>query len=295
MAKIYIDIGHGGRDSTGVDTGTSGIYNGKTYYENEVNLNIGLEVKKTLESYGHTVVTERTENVNFGPLVGSYGRADSNLINSASYCKNTDCDCMVSIHNNAYSSANASGYVLIYKAGSEATNDVKVKSKALCDNINAQIKKVLPMNDVRTTLMSNGQDYYGILRLHDKVGVLIECGFMTNSSDMKKLVVNYKDIGKSIADGINTFVGGAIIDPDDDNDCLLKVEELENKIKTLEKEVTSQIKTINSLEKKNKELTNKLNKALEFDVDANGATNEEDAVYLLKHIIDPKKFPIPKQ
>lgn len=300
MAKIYIDIGHGGTDSTGSDTGTSGKYNGKSYQENEINLNIGLVVKKVLEGYGHTVVTQRTQNVNFGPIVGSYSRADSNLINSASNCNGTDCDCMISIHNNAYSSSSARGYVLIYKAGSEATDDVKAKSKTLCDDIEEFIKTSLPKNDVRKSLMSNGQDYYGILRLHNKIGVLIEAGFMTNSADMKVLVENYEKIGKNIADGINKFVGGAVIKEDtskkDDSE---KIKELEKKATDLTKKIIKLENKVQTLETKNLSLTNenkslndRLNKALAFDINKDGSTNEQDAIYLIKHILEPENYPL---
>jgi len=265
MAKIYIDIGHGGSDSTGTDTGTSGKYNGKTYKENELNLNIGLVVKKTLEQYGHTVIVQRTENVNFGPIIGTYSRADSNLINSASNCNGTDCDCMISIHNNAYSSTSARGYVMVYKAGSEASDDVKKKSKSLCDAIEPYIKKSLPKNDVRQSLMSNGQDYYGILRLHNKPGVLIECGFMTNTYDMAVLVNKYSEIGKNIADGINQFVGGSIVKDDETKKLKEEIESLKNSNNTL----TMKVMTISSekqvLTASNNMLTER-NKLLESQV-----------------------------
>ena len=324
MARIYIDIGHGGSDATGVDTGTSGKLDGKLYKENEVNLNIGLAVKSALEKYGHTVITERTENVNFGPLVGSYGRADSNLINSASYCKNTDCDCMVSIHNNAYSNPSARGYVLIYKAGSEATEDVRTKSRSLCDSIEKYISKSFPKNDVRKSIMNNGQDYYGILRLHDKAGVLIECGFMTNASDMDVLVNEYEKIGKNIADGINEFVGGIVDNTttNDDNDDIEtpvvndtitnlqgKIIILNKKITDLEKEnealnkklmsakaenqILNGYKTrVTALETENANIKERLNEALKFDIDKDGKTTEQDAVYLIKHILEPENYPL---
>lgn len=294
MAKIYIDIGHGGVDETGVDTGTSGYYNNELYKENEVNLNIGLVVKKTLEELGHKVITQRTENKNFGSLVGHYGRADSNLINSASYCKSTDCDCMISIHNNAYSNTNARGYVLIYKAGSEATEEVITKSKELCDCINEKISNVLPKNDVRKVLGNSGKDYYGILRLHNKIGVLIECGFMTNVNDMKALVENYEEIGKSIALGINKYVNG-----EDEKTPTEIIEELEEEVASLQSELEKSQKQIENLQKennivvtKNEVLQEKLESALKFDIDKDGQTTDADAVYLIKHLLEPENYPL---
>ena len=161
--------------------------------------------------------------------------------------------------------------------------------------------------------MGNGQDYYGILRLHNKVGVLIECGFMSNADDMKVLVKSYKTIGKEIADGINNYVGGKVTNTNTNTNTSTttttattkelqeKITTLEKKVSTLESEAKTKTTKITTLEMKcdyltdkNKELTEKLNKALAFDVDANGVTNEADAIYLLKNIIDPEKYPIKK-
>ena len=97
--------------------------------------------------------------------------------------------------------------------------------------------------------------------MHDKVGVLIEAGFMTNVDDMAVLVNNYKEIGKAIADGINTYVGGAIPNPDN-NDCLLKVEELEKKISDLEKTAKDNKIQINLLTKENTTLKGKISNAI---------------------------------
>lgn len=48
----------------------------------------------------------------------------------------------------------------------------------------------------------------------------------------------------------------------------------------------------NNLSNNNKTLTEKLNKALLFDVDGDGKRTEADGVYLIKNIIDPNKYPI---
>lgn len=287
MATIYLDIGHGGIDETGVDLGTKGTLNGVQYHENQANLAIGLKVIEVLNKYGHTVVTNRVENKNFSTIVGNYNRADSNLINSASYCKNTDCECMVSIHNNSYSDNVASGYVMIYKAGSEATQEVKDKSMALCSSIEPFIAKVINKNDVRKSLMGNGQDYYGILRLHDKPGVLVECGFMSNTNDMDKIINQADKLGTAIANGIVMFLGGTVEDEPE-----YVEDEKDKQIKALKEELTQKSLEITSLVTQIANLQNKINEVLKYDIDKNGVTNEEDAVLLLKHIIDPERFPL---
>lgn len=208
--RIYIDVGHGGVDPTGADTGTHGVYNGVNYKENEVNLKIAMAARQALWDLGHTVMLSRSTNVNFGGLVpkadGTYfGRNDSNTIRSAEACKTGQYDVMVSIHNNSYDKATARGYVLIYKTG----NGKEAASNKLSDYLSLALTKVLPANDIRTKKNKDGTDWYGILRLQDKPGVLIECAFMSNQQDMAILsddgYINM--LGEAIANGIHKYSG----------------------------------------------------------------------------------------
>lgn len=195
MKTIYIDVGHG---KTNEDSGASAVSGPTKYYENERNLRIAKFCKERLDSYGYNVTLSRTENVNTGGLVGKYNRANSNLINSAAACKAGKYDFMISIHCNDSENTSARGYWLCHKGDAE--------SKKLCDAIawgfdNKYEGKKIPRNSINTNYTS-----YGILRLHDKAGVLIECGFMSNTRDLHEILCNYKLIGYAIAEGIaNTY------------------------------------------------------------------------------------------
>ena len=197
--KIYIDVGHG---ATGEDTGTTGTLNGVLYRENECNLKIALAAMDALVKAGHTVTMSRTENKNITPLIGNYGQADSNLIASANYAKAGNYDLMVSIHNNA-GSASARGHQLFYKTG----DGREAESKKLANAISGKLATVVAKNSVGTKIGASGADYYGILRLHDKIGVLCECAFMSNASDLAILATKTAEIGAAIADGINSYLG----------------------------------------------------------------------------------------
>lgn len=193
MSKIYIDVGHG---TTGEDTGTSGTLNGVTYNENECNLKIALAVRDVLMKSGHTVTMSRTENKNITAKIGSYSQPDSNLIASANRVKSGDYDLMLSIHNNA-GSASAHGHQIFYKI----SNGREAESKKFAEAISGMLAAVVAKNSV------SGSDYYGILRLHDKIGVLCECAFMSNAADLAILVSKTAEIGAALAKGVNTYLG----------------------------------------------------------------------------------------
>lgn len=198
--KIYIDVGHG---ESGTDTGATGTLNGTTIRENEQNLRIALAAEKALTSSGHTVTLSRRENKNITELIGNYSQSDSNLIASAGKAKSGTYGLMVSIHNNSSDNPDAKGYQLFYKTG----NGKAAESKKLAESIGAKLSSIVTKNAITTSLSANGEDFYGILRLHDKVGVLCECSFMTNSSDLQTLYSKADDIGKAVANGINDYIG----------------------------------------------------------------------------------------
>lgn len=190
--KIYIDVGHG---ATGEDTGATGTLNGTVYQENECNLEIALAVRDVLAAAGHNVTLSRTENKNITAKIGTYGQADSNLIASANRVKAGGYDLMLSIHNNSSENMAAHGYQLFYKI----SNGREAESKKLADCIREKLSAVIPENSV------SGSDYYGILRLHDKIGVLCECAFMTNENDLAILAEKPTQIGAAIAAGVNAY------------------------------------------------------------------------------------------
>lgn len=199
IKSIYIDVGHG---KTGEDSGASAVSGPTKYYENERNLRIARACRDRLESYGYSVTMSRTTNVNTGNLVGSYNRADSNLINSANACKAGKYDAMISIHCNDASNTKARGYWLCYK--NDATS--KDLCNAIADGFDKRYEgKLIPRNSINTNYTS-----YGILRLHDKPGVLVECGFMSNTVDLHEILCNYKLIGEAIAEGIANKFGKKI-------------------------------------------------------------------------------------
>ena len=199
--NIFIDIGHGVK---GQDGGTTGELNGKTYYETDINLVIGLAAKERLEALGHNVTTSRSKEENVAKsLIGEYEQPDSNLIKGAELCKAGNYGCMVSIHNNWAESDMASGYQIYFKTG----NGVKEKSQKLANCIGKKLRPIIGQNMIGTAKNNAGNDKYGILRLHDKTGVIVECGFMTCEKDLAIISTKQKEIGYAIAEGIHEYSG----------------------------------------------------------------------------------------
>lgn len=217
--RIFIDVGHG---ETGSDTGATGcVIDGETQIrENELNLRIAVAAKMALEQRGHFVTLSRCENKNITLPIGKYSQSDSNLIAAANRIRIGEFDFMVSIHNNASDNINARGFQLYYKTG----NGKEAESKRMAECIGNALGEFVPKNMIGTRIGASGDDYYGILRLHDKIGVLCECGFLSNVEDAKLLTEKAEEIGRKIAEGINNYCG-------DSNDYKKRYEELKEKVR----------------------------------------------------------------
>lgn len=171
---------------------------------------------------------------------------------------------MISIHCNDASNTSARGYWLCHKGDAE--------SKKLCNAIadgfdNHYEGTKIPRNSINTNYTS-----YGILRLHDKAGVLVECGFMSNTRDLHEILVNYKLIGYAIAEGIAGAYGKKVAE--DTTDWKTEYVQLEKKYNTLKTERDS--------------YKNKYEKAIagKNDVNGDGKVDIEDVIALLRKVVD---------
>jgi len=222
--KIYIDVGHG---KVGEDSGASGVLStGVKVYESTYVLDIAKTIRVNLQNKGHEVTLSREADENKGPLVGKYGRVDSNIINSASHCKTGDFDLMISLHCNSATNKKATGYVLYWKTG----NDRAVQSEDLARTLATPMQMVgLVQNDLRACPYGADVkgDNYGILRLHDKIGVLVECAFMSNANDLARLSkASFRaTLGQAIAYGIDQYCRDHTVEINTE-----KIEKLEQQI-----------------------------------------------------------------
>ena len=168
MKKICIDPGHGGRDPGAVAEGIK---------EKDINLAIALKLMPLLIGAGHKIILTRSTD----EFIDLYNRAE--CANSAGS------DIFISIHNNAADNPNAQGTETLFYKGS-------IKGEKWARTIQNKLIKKLQRPDRGV----KPRDNLIVLKYTAMPAVLIECAFLTNSTERKLL----QDIGFQllIAEGI---------------------------------------------------------------------------------------------
>lgn len=165
---IVVDVGHGGFDS-----GKVGV-NGEL--EKDINLEIALKLRKTLEAQGIQVIMTREEDK---------GLYDENASNKKAQDLQKRCELInekkplltVSIHQNSYSSPEIKGaQVFYYKNSAESQKLAETIQKTLIEQIDPQNHREAKSND----------SYY-MLKRTSSVIVIVECGFLSNPEEAEKL------------------------------------------------------------------------------------------------------------
>ncbi len=189
---IVLDAGHGGRD--GGSVGTNGTI------EKEINLEYTLLLKEKLVANGYKVVLTRK---NDDGLYSEFAKnkKTSDMKKRFEIIKNANPNLVVSIHMNSFSSATARGAMTYYRKGDNA-------SKVCADLIQ---KSLAAFCDAKTSTSKIG-DYY-MLNCSYYTSVLVECGFISNPEEEKKLNSNeYKNqLVESIYKGILLYFGNKAI------------------------------------------------------------------------------------
>ena len=188
---IILDAGHGGEDPGAIGKGN--------IYEKDLNLQIALEIGKLLEEKGYIVVYTRTndrllyaENENIKGI-----RKISDLKNRCKVANRYPESIFVSIHMNSFASSKYSG-LQVYHSKSDA-------SISLANII--QNKVVSELQPENNRAIKQGDGMY-ILENITNPAVLIECGFMTNEEELKKLSQKeyQKQLSFSIVCGIIEYI-----------------------------------------------------------------------------------------
>ena len=189
---IILDAGHGGEDPGAV--GANGLY------EKDLNLQFAFEIGKALEEKGYIVVYTRTEDrLLYKEEENIKGiRKISDLKNRCQIAERYPDSIFVSIHMNSFGSSKYSGLQVYY---SQKNNN----SQALADLIQNKVISDLQPNNNR--VIKPGNDMY-ILENINNTAVLIECGFLTNRDECKKLSEKeyQKELSFSIVCGIIEYI-----------------------------------------------------------------------------------------
>ena len=178
-ATIVIDAGHGGRDP--------GAWKGKGVVsrlpEKTIVLDIAKKLRRLLTERGANVVMTRTTDVFL------------ELQDRAAIAERSRADLFVSIHADSAPRTGASGAeVYMYTQASPASQKAAHRMIAAFKRAGIHYRGIHRRN-------------FHVLREHSRPAILVECGFLTNRSDARKLnTESYRTrIAGVIADGIADY------------------------------------------------------------------------------------------
>jgi N-acetylmuramoyl-L-alanine amidase len=169
---VIIDAGHGGEDCGAI--GSDGVY------ETNLNLEIALKLGEYLKSSGFDVIYTRTEDkLLYTEEQNIKGmRKIHDLKNRVLIANSYENALFISVHMNSFGAPSCSGLQVYYSKGTDG-------SKILAGKVqSAVIEKLQPENH-RT--IKEGKDIY-LLENSKNDAILIECGFISNPEECKKLL-----------------------------------------------------------------------------------------------------------
>lgn len=159
---VLIDAGHGG-----VDTGKA---EGSTL-EKDINLAIALRLQSYLEQGGSQVILTRATDEALSATKSGDMQARRAIANEEK------ADILISIHQNAFSDSSVHGAQVFYYDSSES-------SRRLAEYIQEELKSFLGLT---SNHQAKANDSYFVLRRTTIPAVIVECGFLTNYNERKRL------------------------------------------------------------------------------------------------------------
>lgn len=180
---IVLDPGHGGLDNGASIAGVD---------EDELNLKISFALKEELESRGATVYMTRTDDQDMTRRNYNYSKQDDMYLRALKIDEYQP-DLFLSIHLNSSNSSAWGSQVFYYKKSEDG--------KRLADSIHNQMKT---LTGTRKNISSSS---FYILRATQSLGVLIECGFLSNANERGQLKSRsyHKKLATVISDGIQDY------------------------------------------------------------------------------------------
>lgn len=169
---IVIDAGHGGEDG-GAEV--DGIL------EKDINLSIANKLSDTLRLCGCRVTEIRDEDIS---VYGSDAQTlrekkVSDLKRRVEITNANDNNILVSVHQNKFDNSAYSGTQLFYSSNHD-------NSRVLAEDIRSAVVSLLQKDNTRE-LKPAGSDIY-LLDHAEVPAVIVECGFLSNAEERKKLM-----------------------------------------------------------------------------------------------------------
>ncbi len=169
---VIVDAGHGGDDGGAI--GIDGTV------EKDINLDIALKLEKILKFYGFNVIMTRTQDVMTcdDGLDSLRKRKISDIHNRFELMRKNPDAIFISVHQNKFEDSSQHGTQVFYSGNDE-------RSKELAEAIQTSVTLTLQRKNDRFVKKSGSGIY---LLYHAKIpAVLVECGFISNSDEVKKL------------------------------------------------------------------------------------------------------------
>jgi N-acetylmuramoyl-L-alanine amidase len=162
---IVIDAGHGGFDP--------GALSDNGVEEQKINLEIALKLQRLLEESGTTTFLTRADEES----VGDTKRED--MKNRKEIRDIEESDMYVSIHLNSFPQENVKGAQTFYSNNEE--------SKKLAELVQNKLKEVVEPSNNR---IAKELSTVYLLKNTKKPSIIVECGFLSNNEELKKLQDN---------------------------------------------------------------------------------------------------------
>lgn len=182
---VIIDPGHGG-----IDVGAVGIDGS---LEKNINLSISLDLYDFLMVSGINAVL--TRDGDYEVYRAGEQRTKSDLYNRMDYINSVPDSILISIHQNHFENEAEWGTQIWYSPNDE-------KSPTIADKILNSVKKNIQPENKRINKKSD--DSYYILYKAQKPSVMVECGFVSNENENKRLQDKeyQRDMAYSVLAGI---------------------------------------------------------------------------------------------
>nr|DAL61122.1 MAG TPA_asm: Cell wall hydrolase autolysin [Inoviridae sp.] len=182
---VIIDPGHGG-----IDVGTVGIDGS---LEKNINLSISLDLYDFLMVSG--INTVLTRDGDYEMYRAGEQRTKSDLYNRMDYINSVPDSILISIHQNHFENETEWGTQVWYSPNDNI-------SPTIADKILNSVKKNIQPENKRENKKSD--DSYYILYKAQKPSVMVECGFVSNENENKRLQDKeyQRDMAYSILVGI---------------------------------------------------------------------------------------------
>lgn len=182
---VIIDPGHGG-----IDVGAVGIDGS---LEKNINLSISLDLYDFLMVSGINAVL--TRDGDYEVYRAGEQRTKSDLYNRMDYINSVPDSILISIHQNHFENEAEWGTQIWYSPNDE-------KSPTLADKILNSVKRNVQPENKRINKKSD--DSYYILYKAQKPSVMVECGFVSNENENKRLQDKeyQRDMAYSVLAGI---------------------------------------------------------------------------------------------